>query len=449
MSADVQRREAGARAQLAVQVRVVTRELDAPRRARLTLTLNGRPSGTRDVTLPASGTLAVAFDPATPPAGRIRGVIKIDPDALPGDDEFHFTLSADDDVRVLLVTPPDRRPDETLFFERALGVGRNPVLRVDRRGTSGLTAGALNAASLVVLWDIAPPEAASAALQAWVERGGGIVVVAGSRLASRTTSSSLLPASLRGTSDRLADHGGTFGEVSLDHPLLGAFREAPAALQSARFLRYVRVEPRSDADVLARFDDGLPAVVERRVGTGRVLLVAAPLDAQAGDFPLQPAYLPFVRRLVLHASGHEARPLWLATGEHWVTRSTVRQPVVSGPSGGISRPRADSGVVAVPITEAGFYALYDGRVGGDPVAVTATNSPPGESDLTPVDPRELLIGVRQSDSTSVASSLTTLTPAQNERAQNLWRTLLILVAVVLIAETVVASLGRRGVTGRA
>ena len=49
----------------------------------------------------------------------------------------------------------------------------------------------------------------------------------------------------------------------------------------------------TDADGLIR------AMVERTEGTGRVIVLGTPLDARAGDFPLQPAYVPFVRRLVL------------------------------------------------------------------------------------------------------------------------------------------------------
>jgi hypothetical protein len=445
--ADVQRRTTATRNELTVLGTVVTRELDAPRRARLTLTLNGRASGTRDVTLPQSGSVTVTFDPVPQPAGRIRGLIQVEPDALPGDDHLNFALSADDDVRVLLVTPADRRADETLFFEHALAIGRNPVLRLDRRGPAGLGGGgrALADHDLVVLWDVLPP---NDALDRWVQQGGGLVLVAGARLAARASAITLAPALLRGTADRLAERGGTLGEFSQEHPVFAAFREAPVALQAARFLRYPRLEARPDAEVLARFDDGLPAIVERRHGAGRVVLTAIPLDAEAGDFPLQPAYLPFLRQLVLHASGHAATPLWRVTGDHWIVRGAMRQPVVAAPGGSILRPPPDSSDVAVAIAEAGFYALYEGRVAGDPVAVAAANPPPGESDLTPVDARELLLGVRQSDSTT-AGPAGPLSAGQAERAQSLWRAVLVLVALMLIVETALANRGWRGIAGRA
>lgn len=438
---DVQRHSAGARSSLAVQARLVSRELREPRRAQLELRLNGRVVGTRDVVLPVAGSVSVAFDPITPPAGELRGVITVSPDGLAGDDSLMFIVPADDDLPLQLWTPANVRPEEILYLQRALAVGRNPVLRLER--VANLTPGAAARARVLIAWDAVPPDAPW--LLNWIREGGGLVIVAGRRFTSLPDGGPWIPARARGQADRLADRGGFLGDVRGEHPVFAAFHQAPAALGAARFLRYPRLEPTAGADILARFDDGLPAVVEHREGLGRVLIVAAPLDAQAGDFPLQPAYLPFVRRLVLYASGHEASPLWRATGEHWLLPGHAGAPVVATPSGGIERPRSDSGRAAVELAEAGFYALYAGRVAGDPMAVVAANPPPGESDLTPVDPRELLIGVRQTDSTAATSAIGPRTALEVERAQGWWRVVLAVVAVVLLLETFVANRGWRAV----
>jgi aerotolerance regulator-like protein/VWA domain-containing protein len=434
---------------LVVQATVVARELGGPRRARLSMTLNGRASGTRDVTLPASGHLAVAFDPVPLPAGRIQGVVALEPDALPGDDTSYFALPAEDALRAVLVTPADRRRDETLFFERALAIGRAPAIRVERRAAN-LGGPPPEGVQLVVLWDVAPPAGATAdALAGWVRGGGGLMVVAGPRLAARPAPDAAPPAPLplaaaaiRGLADRSADRGGMLGEVGFEHPLFAPFRGAQAALGAARFLRYPRLEPLLGSEVLARFDDGLPALLERREGVGRVVVVAMPLDAQAGDFPLQPAYLPLLRRLVLYASGHAAAPLSRATGESWLLPREVPTPVITTPGGRIVRPPVDPQGAAVALTEAGFYATYAGRVAGDPVAVTAVNPPPGESDLTAVDPRELLVGVRQSED-PLAASAGPPTSVETEGRQGLWRFALALVSVLLMVETIVANRGWR------
>ena len=86
----------------------------------------------RDVTLQSGGDVPVAFEPVLLPAGRVRGAISTDHDALAADDSFHFAFTADDAVHVLLVLPDDAAPEETMFLERALAVGRSPAIRVDR-----------------------------------------------------------------------------------------------------------------------------------------------------------------------------------------------------------------------------------------------------------------------------------------------------------------------------
>jgi len=445
---EVQRIAGEGRGRMIVAARVVTRGLEQPRRTRIELSVNGRVAGTREVTLAADATLAVAFDAVPVPGGAARITVQAEPDALPADDQFHAVVPAEEAARIILVSPGDASPDETLYLERALGIGRDPALRVERRLAGMLGSGVLEGAALVVLHDVrVPPGAAGAALTEWVRAGGGLVVAAGARLGARPLEDALLPGALRGPVDRRDDRGGAFGDVSLEHPVFLPFRSGSGALGAARFLRYPRVEPRADAEVLARFDDGLPAVLERREGEGRVVLLAVPLDAQAGDFPLQSAYLPFLRRLALHTSGYASAPLWQLTGEAYAVPAQIRDPVVEAPSAALLRPANGAGGGAVTLTEAGIYRTFAGRVSGDPVSLVAVNPPPRESDLTPLDPRELLLGVGRESATGEFGPPPT--PQEVEGRQRLWRALLLLVAGLVILETLVASRGWRGIAGRA
>lgn len=489
------------RTMLGVQARIAGRELAVERKATATLTLNGRPSGTREVVIPVSGEVPVSFDPVLLPAGRVSGAVTLDNDALADDDTLHFALAGDDGVRILMVVPGDALRDETLYFERALAVGQAPAITIEQVRGDQLEGPKLQNAALVVLWDSPPPTGkAGAALTDWVERGGGLAVVAGRRLAARgsgsaasgnrsasgsgnrsasasgnrsasgsgnaastssnsgtpsapdsalraPTASGLIPARFVGSADRLADRGGSLGDVRLDHPLFAPFRDASAALSAVRFLRYPRMEATADAEVIARFDDGLPAVIDRREGTGKVVVVGMPLDAASGDFPLQPAYLPLLKRLVLYTSGRDAPRLWRTTGQSWLLPASLREPAVTIPDGSIVRPPRDTVGSTVALNAAGIYAVYDGKVQGEPADLLAVNAPAAESDLTPVDQREMLIGVRQlNDSTRSASDAPTRT--QVESRQRLWRLLLLAAALLLFAETVFANRGWRGTATR-
>ena len=79
-------------------------------------------------------------------------------------------------------------------------------------------------------------------------------------------------------------------------------------------------------------------------------------------------------------------------------------------------------------------------------SAVAVNPPPGESDLTPVDPRELLLGVRMSEE-AVDAAHARAAPRELEGRQGIWRIILALVILTLVAETLLATRGWRGVAG--
>ena len=443
ISVEIHRQPEAQRTMLSVQARVRARDGKAPRTVTVRYALNGREDGAKKITLPPSGDVVVPFDDVLLPGGQVRGQVSINTDALAADDTFHFAFTADDAVHLLLAEPDDAGT-ETLFLEQALSIGKSPVIHVERVRASQLSRAALDRANLVMLWDVpAPSGRGGDALADWVQRGGGLVDVMGRREPTHASATALVPATISGSVERLADHGGSLGQVRLDHPLFSPFRDSPGALSAARFLRYPALQAAPGADVLARFDDGAPAIVERRLGTGHELVVATALDDRSGDFPLQSAFLPFLQRLVLYGSGRDATTLSRSTGQSWMLPAGLKEPAVLTPAGAIVRPVKDSLGAAVALREAGVYALYDGRVAGEPAALTAVNPPAAESDLAPVDARELLLGVTQTAS-GVAAPGEQPTPVEVESRQRLWSLLLLAAGLLLLAETFMGNRGWRG-----
>ncbi len=435
------------RPMLAVKARVLSRELAAPRTIKANLTLSGRDAGSQTVTLVPNGETVVTFAPVPAPEGAVDGFVTLDPDALAADDRFAFVVPREDVLRVALVLPDDAEAEETLFLERAVAIGRAPEVRIDRLRTSEVTSAALQNHAVVFFWDVAPTAAANALLTPYLAKGSGVILLAGRRTAARGTVAEPMVAKVTGMADRLTDRGGTVRDLRLEHALFTPFRDLDDPFAGTRLLRYARLDAPRGADVLARFDDGLPAVMEQRAGAGRVMLLALPLDARNGDLPLQPAFLPFVRQLLLHTSGRDAVPLWRMSAESWALPDSIKDPVVRTPDGSLLRPQGDSLGRAVPMADAGLYAAFAGSVTGAPMALAAVNVPPNESDLTPIDPKELLLGVRES-APSAAATAEAPTPTELERRQNPWRVLLIIVALALIGETFIATRGWRAIARR-
>lgn len=437
---EAKRVQQGDRSMLAVKARVQSHGLTALREVQAALSVNGRDAGAQRAMLSSTGETVVTFAPVPAPDGAVSVRVALPADALAADDSMVAVVPRDDALRVALVAPDG---GETLFAERALGIGQAPAVVVDRVSSAPASTDALARTGVVLFWDVAPTP--SAALDAWLAKGGGVVVVAGPRLAARRGDlPAYLPVKAGGMADRISDRGGALRDLRLDHPLFAPFRDVPEALRAVRVWRYARFDAKPTAEVLARFDDGAPAVLEQRVGDGRAVTLALPLDSRGGDFPLQPTFLPFMRQLMLHTSGRDATPLWHVTGESWIVPTTISDAVVQTPTGQLVRPRADSTGNAVALTDGGLYTAYRERVSGEPAAMLAVNVAPGESELTPIDTTELLLGVRTA---SVADSARATnapeTPQELERRQNPWRLLLIVAALVLLVETLLATTGRR------
>jgi hypothetical protein len=327
-----------------------------------------------------------------------------------------------------------------LYLARALAIGEAPRFETVTRAPEALSDEDLRKSAAVLLNDVPVTPPLARRLARYVEQGGGLFVAAGPR-ASWPQDVDVLPASLGVMNDRTRGDAARVGGIEYGHPVFEPFR-APRSgdFASARVYAYRNVSAVKDAQVLARFDAGAPAVLERTVGAGRVLLWASTLDTSWTDLPIKPVFLPFVHRSMQHlASYREPRP-WLTVGQvldpemAGVPNVPGTQRVVITP-GGRRQPVDDEGGDVMELTEQGFYELRTTKSQGE-AAVVASNVDPAESDLTPIEPKDIVAAaVGTPDAASAASSGVPLTPEAQEKNQRLWWYLLCAGVVLLGVDT--------------
>jgi hypothetical protein len=210
-----------------------------------------------------------------------------------------------------------------------------------------------------------------------------------------------------------------------------------------RVYGYRAVKPVESAQILARFDGGSPALLERRVGRGRVLLWATTLDRTWSDLPVSSVYLPFVQRSVRYVAGYQEPKPWLSVGQvldpALVSSARVTQRVVLTPSAR-RVPLNDEGREVMELTEAGFYELR-GREGQDIPVVVAANVDPAEADLSTIDPKEIAAAAVGNPAGAGGDSAAgvPLTLEAQEKNQRLWWYLLCLGIVLLAADTLISN----------
>ena len=417
----------------------------------VTLEIDGHVIETKSISVAPNAAASVTFAPFTLADPQVHGVIKAGSDNFPADNTFDFVMTPSQQVSILIVTSGSGGND-TFYLSKALSIGNTPAFQVEVVPAARVTPQMLDKRSVVILNDtIVPPGLAGGALKRYVERGGGLLVAFGDHSAWPTTETDLLPGKLGSVVDRTDGRGATIGTRDYSHPVFEIFK-APRSgdFSAVRVLRYRALEPGPTDRVIAQYDDGAVAAVEKRVGSGRVIAWTTSLDDSWTDLALKPVYLPLVHQLTRYLSQFEQTSYWSTVGQAIDLATTYKAKadrVVMTPAGDRLRmAAADPGVLE--LTEHGLYEIRSASNGSGRPDRIAVNIDPAESDLTPLDPSELVAAVTGRATATAAAAAekpAELTAEEAERRQNVWWYLLLAGVLLLAAEMVVANqLSRTG-----
>ncbi|MFZ5476603.1 MAG: VWA domain-containing protein [Myxococcota bacterium] len=343
--------------------------------------------------------VGIAEERFTVPRQAAGGVARVeidDPD-LPRDNARWFHLPRVGASRVLVVDgDPGSSPtrSEVYFLERALspwGTGGPAVDVVSPTGALSLDP---EVHRVVFYANVGDPAPQAPALVDFVRRGGGLVLAMGDNVTAERVNgplAGLLPAPLRRVRDLVdldAEEGTPLQppdvvNVELFRPFARSGREGFSRVRTRRAMTLEPYAETGEVQTLLRWTGGAPALLERRIGNGRVLLWTGTIDLGWGNLPLQSVFMPFVQRMTGYLGG-DVGPA--ATTTEGTVGEVLRIPLppsagnveVTGPGGQIvPASREDGGVVLSP-AEPGGYSV---AAGGPPVAWVAVNTPAAESDV--------------------------------------------------------------------
>ena len=366
-----------------------------------------------EVTLPDGASIPIFAD--LPPAGPAEERITIpteaeggvgsvsceDPD-LPADDARYFHLPRVGASRVLVVDgDPGDTPirSEVYFLERALAPwgGLKSGVTIDVTTPVGLLDLEPERHRVVFLANVADPRPFGPRLTEFVRKGGSVVVTAGDSVTADRYNAALagvLPARIR-SSRSIADRdeeGVPADMPDLDAELFGPFRRGGRdGFRRVRTHTLLTLEPFDAADdvqVLLRWSNGMPALIERSLGSGRVLLWTSTLDLGWGNLPLQSVFMPLVQRMVGYLGGDAgagAARIDAVVGQPVAVPlpDLAVEPKVLGPDGEAVRSRIDGQRLLFTPEAPGAYQLA--LESAPPLAWVAANVPAEESDVRAYD----------------------------------------------------------------
>ena len=453
---------------MTAEARVVRRGGEAPVDLSIVLEIDGQEVQTQTVHLESTGSAVVTFEAFTLSDVYTRGSIRIDPDALPQDDEFHFVLSPGRAMRTIVLEGANPQQDASFYIETA-HISEEASFDVEVRRSTSLSAADLASTDVVILNDIPFPQgAAGDRLRRFVEEGGGLLLVLGERSAWQTGLEEILPGRF-GPARNHSRGAARLGRLDRSHPVFEAFAGPRSGdFSRARFFRSRDLELVPEGRGLAWFDDGSVALAERRLGEGTVLVWTSTMDRYWNDLAVQPVFLPFIHGLMRHLSGYQERVPWFTIGQvldladpaglvFVADRETELPPdvdlVALTPGGGSVALPATAGPRFLELEEPGFYPVRPpGTNPARPFAV-AVNVDVAESELEAMDPEELAAAVAPRETGVVigagGETLSVEMQERNqERRQSLWRLLMVAALVLLLIETAISNWISRTTTTR-
>jgi hypothetical protein len=240
-------------------------------------------------------------------------------------------------------------------------------------------------------------------------------------------------------------------EIAFDHPLFSSFAGAQFNdFTKIHFWKYRRLEAGEvrGARVLARFETGDPAIIEKPVGKGRLVVFLSGWQPADSQLARSSKFVPLMLSLL-----DVGRPrLWSSAS--FVVGARVPLPVVADVGSDVLVRKPD-GATAKVATAAGVFTeteqpgvyTIETPAGNRPFAVNLDSA---ETKTTPLHVETLeQLGCRLVRHTRPIVDHEQLRQMQNaelENRQKLWRWLILATITVLIAETYLA--GRTAVRSR-
>ena len=439
---------------------------------RVRLLIDGQLGPEQVVDIASGADATVNFRPTINTPGEHLLEVRLDDDPLPLDNHRWLALPVRDALSVLLVDghfKSEPFASETDYLSQALNPGTNspgvPALIKTRvLPESRFARQDLSTHDVVCLCNVAQfTESETAALDAFLKQGGGVVIFGGDQIVPENYNrllyqdgKGLLPASIGAPmgDDKRKQGSFEFNPLGFQHPIVRQFFGTEAAviagLTNSKTWKYHKlVVPKdSAAKVALAFNTGDPAIVEAPRYRGRVILVATSADAGWSTWPLHPSYAPVMEQIILQAAAGRLAERNLRVGrpidQVLPAASANTLASVTRPDGGKVQVKikADDDVSRFHYEETDLSGAYKVQYVGTADAkdlTFAADPDPIESDLIKLDKSSLAAAIpgwkfsymtNWKDLTGNAASIA--------RIGELQRPLLLAVLALLLIESILA-----------
>jgi hypothetical protein len=288
-----------------------------------------------------------------------------------------------------------------------------------------------------------------APLKAYVEGGGTLVLAPQDHAAAAAVPALLDDLELPTTAPPASDYL-LLGEIDFTHPLFVPFANPRyndfTKIHFWKHRSFVLKEAAA-TKVLAKFDNGQPALLERTIGQGRVIVFASGWHPEESQLALSTKFVPLIAALLDQACGSTEALASVAVDQS--VELPAGKPdsmlIIHKPDGSESRPAAGAKSFA-QTDQPGIYEIDSGA----DLQRFAVNLSAMESNTAPLELEQLeQLGVKSGAVLSKTERLDRIRQQRDtelESRQKIWRWLVVGALGVLILETLWAGRAARIIT---
>ena len=392
-------------------------------------------------------------------------------DRLPADNQRSLALLVLEQVRALIVegsANPDPAARDGFFLRQALvpvrpDQGDQYFLKADVERADRLDGPSLSQFDLVFLSNLGRFGGTAARnLQKYVRDGGSLVVFPGPATDpefynSDPNFSVLLPARLEPARNPPAQNKFlAWQSRDYAHPVTALWNDPESGtLGSVRVSKYYPLTLKAGdtpaSQVVVNYADGEPAVVEYKVGKGRVFLFSSTATTEWGNLPIAPAFVPLLMRITAYALNGPGGTLNLAPGQPFTFEVGLEyvgsewSVVCPGEKkrrigGSVEAYGLSAGLRYTDTDQGGPYAIFIGNE-TKPRVVFAVQPDPAESNLAQEPAAHLAPLLAVSDAATQSAAGAGNKPGTgNSRApgREIWYPLVLMALLLALIETALA-----------
>ena len=408
----------------------------------VTLLVNDAVQQEQAIMANGTGIAFAVFNDVAFAEGDNRIDIRISPvDALAGDDERHAVFDNSPPAPVLLLTA-DPESRGVTYISAALETAPRGY-EVITQNIADLDARILQRYPWIVIEDMGAVNASlAAAITEYVSGGGAVLAGAGESLLGQ----SIIPVLDLGINSTALRRESRSPITMIDN-------SHPALRESAGWgtvnMQTLPVAASGDDRLLIAQAGDRPVLIERAIGRGRFMLLTTALDNTLTDLPVKPMFVTFMAEAARYLSNEN-----LLIREQ-VAESFLQLSRSGGASGQVYDPDGESLLSLSDTTRAqdialnktGFYRVI--TPGGD--VLVAVNPDRRESDLTVMDAQVLQnwqnVVAGKAGAGDAALAAGQETAVENTEEREIWRFFLILLVIIVLAESYLGNQHLRVKTG--